>query len=81
MWVKQCHVLKDGTARQLCDGIKRVSKRFGLDKTDYVEALVVKQQVFHTQNYHSRLEIKVIDTWSPSYISYTLTHAYFKSIL
>ncbi len=34
---KLCHVLRNGTARQLCDGIKRVSKRFGLDKTDYVE--------------------------------------------
>ena len=110
---KLCHVLKDGTARQLCDGIKRVSKRFGLDKADYVEpgdifeleidlwatgvlinsgealrleisssaapkfaphlnttehqgeaveALTVRQQVFHTQNYHSRLEIEVIDS-------------------
>jgi len=109
---KLCHVLKDGTSRQLCDGIKRVSKRFGLDKTDYVEpgdifeleidlwatgvlinhgealrleisssaapkfaphfnttenqgeaieALIVKQQIFHTQNYQSRLEIEVID--------------------
>jgi len=29
--------LRDGAARQLCDGIKRISKRFGLDKVDYVE--------------------------------------------
>jgi len=109
---KLCHVLKNGTTRQLCDGIKRVSKRNGLDKADYiepgeifkieidlwatgilinrgealrleisssalpkfaphlntiedqgeaVEALIAKQEVFHTANHPSRLEIEVLD--------------------